>query len=326
MALAVALCSGGLDSMLAVRILQREGFEVEGLHVRTWYHCCQTDAALAAVQLGIRLSVVPAGEDYAEVIRRPRFGYGRGANPCVDCRIYMCRIAKRRMDDASADLVVTGEVLGQRPMSQKRRDLDVIEHHSGLEGRLLRPLSAQLLRPTIAEQQGLVDRRRLCAFSGPGRSGLIQLAAELGIERLPPSSSGCALVHPPFAKRVRELIQLRPNARRWEFDLLRFGHYRWLDPITKLVLGRNEAENDRLAALADSQPDAEWALLEPDDFQGPTALIVGPPSPPALAAAAAEIARRSRRVPADARLRAADRAGSRRVELAALTGPEVAKK
>jgi tRNA-uridine 2-sulfurtransferase len=326
MPLAIALCSGGLDSMLAVRILQRQDFEVEGLHVRTWYQCCQTDAALAAAQLGIRLSVVGAGEDYAEVIRRPRFGYGRGANPCVDCRIYMCRIAKRRMDDASAELVVTGEVVGQRPMSQKRRDLDVIEHHSGLEGRLLRPLSAQLLRPTIAEEQGLVDRRGLYAFCGRARGGLMQLAAELGIERRPPSSSGCALVHPPFAKRVRELIQLRPHAPRWAFDLLRFGHYRWLDASVKLVLGRNEAENGRLASLARSQPGAEWVLLEPDNFQGPTALVVGPQTPSRLAAAAAEIARRSHRVPGGARLLVAEAAGSHPVELAVLTADEAAKK
>jgi tRNA-uridine 2-sulfurtransferase len=326
MPLAIVLCSGGLDSTLAAGILQRQGFEVEGLHVRTWYPCSPTRAALAAAQLGIRLSVVEAGEDYGEVIRRPRFGCGRGANPCVDCRIYMCRAAKRRMDEAHADLVVTGEVLGQRPMSQKRLDLDVIEYHSGLEGRLLRPLSAQLLRPTIAEQQGLVDRAGLYGFSGRARSGLLRLAAELGIECLTPPSSGCALVHPPFAKRVRELLQLRPKAGRWEFELLRFGHSRWLDPNTNLVLGRNAAENERLVALARSRPDREWTLLEPDNFQGPPALLAGPQSPGAMAAAAAEIARRSRRVPAGARLRASGRADSDWFELAASSGPATPKK
>lgn len=303
MPLAIVLFSGGLDSMLAARLLQRQGLEVRALNVRTWYHCSQQSAARAAGELGVPLDVVDVGDEYAEVIRRPRFGRGRGVNPCLDCRVAMCRLAAGRMGALGADLVATGEVLGQRPMSQKRRDLDVVEHHSGLAGRLLRPLSARLLRPTLAEEQGLVDRERLGAFSGPGRSGLVRLAAELGIRGLPASSSGCALVHPAFTPRVMELLRRRPDAGRFEFMLLRFGRFQWLDGHTKLILGRNAEENVRLAELARQATTQEWLLVEPENFAGPTALVVGPGWAAGQAAAAAEIVRRSRAVPAGARLR-----------------------
>lgn len=298
----IALFSGGLDSMLAARLLQRQGFDVEGLYVRTWFRCCRTDAAAAAAELGLRLTVVSAGDDYAEVLRRPRFGYGRGANPCVDCRIYMCRLAKRLMDQLDAVAVITGEVVGQRPMSQKRRDLDVIAFHSGLEGRLLRPLCALRLPPTIPESEGLIDRAQLHSFTGRSRGPLAALAAELGIRRWPGPSSGCALVHPEFGRRVRELIQFRPQADRWEFDLTRFSHYRWLADGAKAVFGRNAAENAALAAIASDAGAGISLLLEPENFQGPSALIVGPTSPTTIDQAAAEIARRARRVPPDPRV------------------------
>jgi len=318
MPLVIALFSGGLDSMLAVRLLQRQGLEVEGLHVRTWYPCSHIDADQAATQLGVHLTVHSAGDDYAEVLRRPRFGYGRGANPCLDCRIYMGRLAKRLMEQRGAVAVISGELLGQRPMSQKRRDLDVVAFHSGLEDRLLRPLSAQLLPPTLVEREGLVDRSRLCAFSGRGRATLQQLAAELGIERCPGPSSGCALVHPEFGQRVRELIALRPQARRWEFELAQFGHYRWLPDGVKLVVGRNAAENALLAEMAAGEAAGVAVLLEPENFQAPTALIAGPATAATLHEAAAEISRRARIVPADAHVRITDGTGTRRAELGPL--------
>ncbi len=286
---AVALFSGGLDSMLAVRILQREGFQVEGLHVRTLFRCCQVDAAQMAALMGIRLTVVTVDDDYLDLIRHPMFGYGRGINPCVDCRIYMARLARRRMEQLQADLVITGEVLGQRPMSQKRRDLDVVQRHSGLEGRLLRPLSARLLPPTLAEQQGMIQRDRLYGFAGSGRRKLLELAARLGLPEPPTPSVGCALTQPTFACKVRDLLRWQPQARRWDFDLLNYGRHVYLPPshgsaetksataTNKVVLGRNARENAILQQFA-ARPDASPSrLLEPENFQGPTALIVGPP-------------------------------------------------
>jgi hypothetical protein len=299
--------------MLAVRILQLQGFKVEGLHVRTWYRCSRASAAEAAEELGIHLTVLSAGEDYAEVLRRPRFGYGRGANPCVDCRIYMGRLARQRMEQVGAVAVISGELLGQRPMSQKRRDLDVIAYHSGLEDRLLRPLSARLLPPTLPEREGRIDRSRLYAFAGRARTPLEHLARELGIRRWPGPSSGCALVHAEFGERVRELMRLRPQARRWEFELAHFGHYRWLSDTVKLVVGRNAEENEALSLLAAGDAAGEAILVEPENFQGATALIAGSATPSTLHEAGAEIVSRARQVPADARLRITDRDGQRSI-------------
>ena len=165
----VTLLSGGLDSMLAIRIMQAQGIEVEALNFKTMFTCCQDLSAQAAHRLGVRLTVVSQEDDYLELIKNPRFGYGKGANPCVDCRIYMFERAEKFMEQIGADFIVSGEVVGQRPMSQKRRDLDVISHQAGLEDLLLRPLSAKLLLPTLPERKGLVDRERLYAFQGRSR-------------------------------------------------------------------------------------------------------------------------------------------------------------
>ncbi len=279
---AVVLFSGGLDSTLAVRLLQEQGFEVEALNVRTPFDCCRQPAAEVAAGLGVRLTVLSVGDDYVEIIRRPKFGYGRAVNPCVDCRIHLCRMARSLMHDSGACLVATGEVLGQRPNSQKRRHLDAIEVHSGLEGRLLRPLSARLLAPTLPEREGLVDRARLFGFSGQGRKPLIELARKLGLTRFPGPSSGCALAQPSFAPRVLDLIQLDPQATRADFELLGLGRHVRVDERTKVVLGRNAEENAALRALSTRAASPRWRLLEPEGFAGPTAVVCGEASDEAL--------------------------------------------
>lgn len=305
---AVALFSGGLDSMLAVRLVQIQGFQVEALNVRTPFRCCQTDAAEAADRLKIPLRVVTVGDDYLDLVRHPMFGYGRGINPCVDCRIHMARLARQCMVELQADLVISGEVLGQRLMSQKRRDLDVVERHSGLQGRLLRPLSAKLLPPTLAEQQGLIRREALGAFAGSGRRKLIQLAARLGLPEPPTPSVGCILTQPAFAAKARDLLRWNPNPGRWHFDLLRHGRHIYLQSgapgespsnpahVNKIVLGRNAEENAALRQFADRADAQPSHLLEPDNFQGPTALIVGPLTDEILREAGRQILVHTRRV------------------------------
>lgn len=274
---AVVLFSGGLDSILTVRILQTQGFEVEALHVRTLFACCGLEAAQAAAELGVRLTVVPVGDDYLEILRKPAHGYGKGANPCVDCRIVMARLARRLMEQLDADLVASGEVLGQREMSQKRMDLGVIARESGLEGRLLRPLSAKRLPPTVAEQEGIIAREALFAFSGRGRKGLIELAGQLNVRRIPAPSSGCALANRSFAPRVFDLIGHRAEAARWEFELLALGrHLRW-DQRTKIIVSRNAEENVQLRHIFEEHGHAKTiAHLEPATFAGPDVLVTGP--------------------------------------------------
>lgn len=273
---AVVLFSGGLDSMLAVRILQAQGIDVDALTFRTLFTCCQDQAAQGARELGVRLSIASTEDDYLDLIRRPQHGYGRGANPCVDCRIYMFRRARTLLDELGADFVASGEVLGQRPMSQKRRDLLRIAHHADLDDRLVRPLSARLLPETAPERAGLLDRSRLYAFSGRSRKGLIALAQQLGIPRIPTPSTGCALTEVPLGQRVFDLLEHQPDNRRWDFELLQVGRHERLSPTVKCVLGRREAENRLLEALA-ARDDAQPAtLVLPANFLGPAALLVGP--------------------------------------------------
>jgi PP-loop superfamily ATP-utilizing enzyme len=272
---ALALLSGGLDSMLAIRILQEQGIEVEALNFRTTFVCCQDQAARAAEELGVRLSVVTEQDDYLDLVKAPRHGYGRGANPCIDCRVYMFKIAARWMRQSQASLVISGEVVGQRPMSQKKRDLARIAHHAGLEDYLLRPLSARLLPPTLPERHKLVDREKLFGFSGRGRKELIALARQLGLRRIPQPSTGCALTEPRFAAKVYDLIGHDADADRWQFELLKVGRHLRFDRSTKIVLGRRADENEQLARLYAQRPSGPVTVVEPENFVGPTALIVG---------------------------------------------------
>jgi hypothetical protein len=187
----------------------------------------------------------------------------------------MFRDAARYMREVGAALVASGEVVGQRPMSQKKRDLDVIAHHSGLDDRLLRPLSAKLLPVTAPERQGLVDRERLYGFSGRSRKGLIALARSFGFPRIPHPSTGCALTESSMAAKVFDLLKFEQQNRRWDFDLLRIGRHVRRDSGTKVVVGRREAENAQLRQLFQREDARQGLLLEPENFLGPTALIVG---------------------------------------------------
>ena len=171
--------------MLVIRIMQAQGIEVEALNFKTVFTCCQDQSAQTARDLGVRMTVVGQEDDYLDLVRKPMFGYGKGANPCVDCRIYMFERAKAFMEQIGADFIVSGEVVGQRPMSQKRKDLNVISYHSDLEDLLLRPLSAKFLPMTLPEREGWVDREKLYAFQGRSRKGLIRLAKQFGFEDIP---------------------------------------------------------------------------------------------------------------------------------------------
>ncbi len=301
---AVALFSGGLDSMLAIRILQEQGFEVEALNIRTTFDCCKVPAAQAATEMGVRVTVLSVGDDYLDVLRSPRHGYGKGFNPCVDCRGYMGRMAKQLMEEVGACVVITGELLGQRPNSQKRPQLDIVAREAGLKGRLLRPLSAKLLPPTIPEIEGLIDREKLYDFTGRSRKPLIELAAQLGLTEIPTPSTGCALTEKTFAPRVKDLLVQQPGASRWDFELLNTGrHIRYRDE-TKIVVGRDEPENATLQAFFRRSDASHVALLEPENFVGPVSLIVGDLNEESIAFAGALLIRYTRQCdPEDALVR-----------------------
>jgi tRNA U34 2-thiouridine synthase MnmA/TrmU len=197
---AIGLFSGGLDSILALRLMLDQGLSIEAMHVILPVHDRQTQLWVKEVtgRMGVPLSLVDAETEFLALVRRPKHGYGAGMNPCLDCHVLLLHLAAARMREVGASFVFTGEVLGERPMSQHQQGLDLVERKSGLQGRLLRPLSAQLLPPTIPEQEGLVDRDQLLGLSGRRRIAQIALAEQYGIHEYPPPAGGCFLTKPAF--------------------------------------------------------------------------------------------------------------------------------
>lgn len=274
---AIALLSGGLDSMVAIRLMLEQGIEISAYNLTTVFCCCtpkdfSCSAARSAVrQLGIDLKVENATEEFLKVVEDPRHGYGRGMNPCIDCRIMMLKRAKRYMDEIGASFAVTGEVLGQRPMSQRLQAMRLIERESGLDGLIVRPLSATLLEPTIPETEGWVDRTKLLAIQGRSRSKQMLLADGFGLKDYPCPAGGCLLTDPIFAVRLRDLLEHEGHLSREDVTLLKVGRHFRLGDDAKAVVGRDESENARLAALA-SDGDA---VLRADGVPGPTTLVRG---------------------------------------------------
>lgn len=277
---AVALLSGGLDSTVAVKLMIEQGVEVVALNfTSTFCTCssggsgkggCKSESIRVAKEFGVPIKVVTKGLDYMEIVRNPRYGYGKGINPCVDCRLFMFTKAKEYMEEIGADFILTGEVLGQRPMSQRRDVFDRIEHECGLEGLILRPLCAHALEPTIPEKNGLVDREKLLGVVGRSRREQIDLADRLGVVDYPCPSGGCLLTDKMFSKKVRDLLDNKRELTNKDLQLLKAGrHFRYHG--AKVVVGRNEADNRSIRNLV--QPGE--VLVEPVDWPGPVALVSG---------------------------------------------------
>lgn len=313
---AVVLLSGGLDSMLAVRILQEQNIEVEALNFQTIFTCCKDTAAQSARELGVRLTVIGQDDDYIELIRRPRYGYGKGANPCVDCRIYMFDRARKFAEDVGAPIIASGEVLGQRPKSQKRRDLGIISQQSGLDDILLRPLSALMLPPTRAEREGLVDRNKLFSFVGRNRKPLIALARQFGFKMIPSPSTGCSLTETTFAGKVLDLVKIDPDSQRWDFELLNVGRHHRVDDHTKVVVGRRESENAVMEHMFVAPDSRASLLLRPRNFRGPVVMLVGSDSAASRAVAGGFMLRYAKNVGPHPQVTAVNTVGEEVIDVA----------
>ena len=278
MAKAILLLSGGLDSTLAGKLLLTMGHDLEAVNFVSPFCCCTprslgcSAAKKAATQLGIKVHVFSCGEEYLEVIKRPRFGRGSGMNPCIDCRIHMFSRARRFMIDRGADFVATGEVLNERPMSQRLRTMRIIERESSLEGLIVRPLSAQRLPPSIPERNGLVDRSRLKALHGRSRRPQFALASELDIQDYLCPAGGCLLTDPEYAARMRDLLAHNPDAGLSDVKLLKIGRHFRLPSGLKVVVGRDQAEND---AIESAHQENGRVLLLPRRVPGPSVLCAG---------------------------------------------------
>ncbi len=281
-----SLLSGGLDSQLAVRVLERAGAYVEGVCFATPFFS-PAAAERAAAALGIELHIIDFTDDELRLIEAPPHGFGGAMNPCIDCHATMIARAGELMTAHGFDFVATGEVLGQRPMSQNKQSLGIVERASGLASRLVRPLSARLLAPTIPEETGLLDRAALLDISGRGRERQIALAAEFGITDYPSPAGGCKLTEKGYGRRLRDLRDHEGLKDRRLVELLSIARRFRLPGGTSVILGRDKTENAALRKFV--LPGLAFSLA-PQNCPGPTALIPRLASPDDLPLAARLVA------------------------------------
>lgn len=272
---ALALYSGGLDSTLACRVVAEQGINVVAVKFVTPFFgydlLLKKDEYIASIKEKFAIDVLlkDVTVPYLQLLKNPAHGFGRYFNPCIDCKIFLLQEAKQMMAETGASFLVTGEVVGQRPMSQRRDTLRVIERDSGCEGILVRPLSAQKLAATQAELDGLIDRRQLLAFSGRNRTPQMKLADKFGITDYPSPAGGCILADPVLSERIQNYYQRNRQIVPADILLLLVGRQLRLPTGGWLVVGRNKLENNKIEELR--QP-GDW-LLQPKDIPGPTAIL-----------------------------------------------------
>lgn len=275
--LGLGLISGGLDSLIASLILKLQGIEVVGLNFKSPFCICdkalknsECGLNLYYEKLGINLLLAQKEDDYLGIIHHPKYGYGKNLNPCIDCRIYILKKAKEYAKRIEADFVFTGEVLNQRPKSQNLKALNIIEKEAALEGRLLRPLSALLLKPTILEEKGLIDRSRLLGIKGRSRKIQLELARKYGLLNEYFACGGCLLTDKRFSNRMRDYLEFNNNHTMKDIHILNYGrHFRYNN--SKIIVGRNEFENNILIRIKN----IDDLIMEAKDVPGPTTIIQG---------------------------------------------------
>ena len=270
---AVSMLSGGLDSILATKLILDQEIDVEAVNFSGFFCSCKREGSAAvdaAKMLSVPLKVVRVGIDYLRIVRKPKYGYGKNMNPCIDCKIFMLREAKKYAKTVGASFVFTGEVLDERPMSQHYKALRTIEEESGLEGRLLRPLSAKLLPQTVVEKKGLVDREKMMGIRGRSRKPQMKLAEKFGIKTYPSPAGGCLLTEKEFATKMRDIFTHKKRCSMADVTFLKLGrHFRC--GRSKMIIGRNETENKVLAA----EKARTDLLFEVPTISGPITVLQG---------------------------------------------------
>jgi hypothetical protein len=262
---AVVLYSGGLDSSLALTLVKEWGVDVYPLYI---IHTCMASKTLPEVA---GLIVKDISNEIIEAIRNPQYGYGKNLNPCVDCRILMLKKAKEYMDEIKADFIVTGEIVDQRPMSQRFETLMLIDKHAGVNGKVVRPLSGGLLPSTTPEREGLLARDKLLKIKGRSRKYELYLAKKMNITQFFSPGGGCLLTDPGFCRRLADLMRFQEKIDATDIELLKIGRHFRLAPETKLIVGRNEQENTRIEQLLDT---SHYLLYVPNTGS-PNALLLG---------------------------------------------------
>ncbi|MEA1898464.1 MAG: tRNA 4-thiouridine(8) synthase ThiI [Bacteroidota bacterium] len=301
------LFSGGLDSILAAKILMEQKIQVQGITFKSYFFNAE-QAKKAAKKIKLPLKIIDFSKEHFEMVKNPKYGYGKAINPCIDCHLLMLKTAKKILTKEKYDFIATGEVLGERPMSQNKSAMELLEKQSGLTGSLLRPLSAKLLEQTIPEKSGLINRKKLLDISGRQRIKQLALVKKYKIKEYPTPSGGCLLCDLEFSKRLKNLWQICPNCAGNDIELLKYGRHFWynlaesrlagfnpasLNPVNwaggvkprqptmvKIIVGRNEQENKQIKNCAKSglgqQKDI---LIEMKNYAGPITLIKNYGSP-----------------------------------------------
>lgn len=275
---AIALYSGGLDSTLAILVMLRQGVDVTAITFLTHFGCdisdrssCSKDPFMAAEQFGFRVKLCHLSDKFIEIVKNPKYGHGKNMNPCIDCRILMLKEAKEFMELTGADFIITGEVLGQRPMSQRKETFPLIDREAGLEGYVLRPLTALNLKPTIPEEKGLIKRELFYGFRGRSRKPQMALAKEFGLRDYPSPAGGCLLTDPIYSFRLKELLIHNPDPSIKDINLLRVGRHFRLSSSCKAIVGRDKKENAMIESLAE-QGDY---LLKVTGYGSPLTILTG---------------------------------------------------
>lgn len=267
---ALALVSGGLDSILAAKLVQMQGIEVIGICFASVFFGSGNAEKMAA-QVDLPLIVVDFTEEHLKMTKSPKHGYGKNMNPCIDCHAMMLNYAGNMLEELNGDFLITGEVLNQRPMSQNKKSLGIVQKESGFEDKILRPLCALNLEPTQMEKDGLVDRTKLLGISGKSRKPQIDLAKQMGIEEYPSPAGGCMLTEPQFANRLRDLYKHdKENAKPIDAELLKVGRHMRISPAAKVVCTRNESEYELLMKLLKD----DYIVFNTADCTGSTAVLV----------------------------------------------------
>jgi tRNA-uridine 2-sulfurtransferase len=267
---AISVFSGGLDSMLAAELIRAQSIDVLALFFETPFFTSER-ALVSARSMNLPFKVVDITKRHLEVVKHPKHGYGGNMNPCIDCHALMFRIAGEMLESENADFVFSGEVMGQRPMSQNKKALALVAKESGLGELLLRPLSAKCLPPTVPETEGWVTRENLKGFQGRSRKPQMSMAVDLKMNDYPAPAGGCLLTEKGFSRRLKDLLTANPNIIINQLESLKLGRHFRLNDHAKLVVGRNKGENHKLRNLAAK----EDIILNTVSVPGPAVLMTG---------------------------------------------------
>lgn len=267
---ALAMISGGLDSILAAKLIKDQGIEVIGICFRSYFFN-ENNAIRMTKQIGIKLEVIDFSKEHFKLVKNPKHGLGKNMNPCIDCHAMMMNYAGKLLEEFNADFIITGEVLNQRPMSQNKQALNIVKKESGFSDKILRPLCALNLDATEMEKNGLVDRNKLMNISGRSRKVQMELAEKYGIKDYPSPAGGCKLTEPNYSIRLKKALDKNEKISEKEIELLSYGRYFISEDNTMLIVTRNKDEGEAIKSLLDEND----TIFLASNFNGPTGVICG---------------------------------------------------